>query len=82
ALTLLRRGSTAATIIVDAFNVFDSWHEQPDAALYLIDPTGSLTVDPDARTVAVPLIVNPDFGRPLVRRHTGRRFRLGLSLNW
>lgn len=82
ALTLFRRGSTAATLIVDAFNVLDTWHERPDAALYLIDPAGSLTVDPDMRTVAVPLIVNPDFGEPLVRRHTGRRMRLGLSLNW
>jgi hypothetical protein len=82
ALTLFRRGSRSASVIIDAFNVFDTWHEQPDAALYLIDAAGSLEVDPVARTVAVPLIVNPDFGKPLVRRHTGRQLRLGLSLNW
>lgn len=82
ALTLFRSGSTAATIVVDAFNVLDTWHEQPDPALYLIDPAGTLTFDSEARTVTVPLLVNPDFGEPLVRRHSGRRLRLGLSLNW
>lgn len=82
ALTLFRRGGRQATIIVDAFNVLDTWHEQPDAALYLIDPAGSLAFDSEARTVDVPLLVNPDFGEPLVRRHAGRRLRLGLSVNW
>ncbi|HSK18851.1 MAG TPA: TonB-dependent receptor [Longimicrobiales bacterium] len=82
ALTVLRWGGAAAAITLDAFNVFDSWHEQPDAALYLIDPAGTLTSDPVARTVDVPLLVNSEFGKPLARRHSGRRLRLGLSLNW
>jgi hypothetical protein len=82
ALTLLRFGGASTSLVIDAFNVLESEHETPDAALYLIDPAGSLIVDAAARTVTVPLLVNPDFGTSLVRRHSGRRIRLGLSLDW
>jgi hypothetical protein len=79
---LLRIGNTAASIIVDAFDLLESESAQPDAALFLIDPSGTLTADPVARTVNVPLLLNPDFGSELVRPHAGRKIRLGFSLNW
>jgi hypothetical protein len=79
---LVRIGRGAASLFVDALDLLEAERGMPDAALYLVDPAGSLGTDADARTVTVPLLVNPDFGQPLAAPTTGRRFRLGLSLNW
>jgi hypothetical protein len=79
---LFRFGGASTSIAVDAFNVLETEYAVPDAALYLVDPAAPLVVDVPARTVTVPLLVNPNFGAPLVRPHTGRRIRLGILLNW
>ena len=82
AVPVFRVGGASAAFKVDAFDLTESAQEYPDAALYLIDPAGELVSDPVARTVTLPLVANPDFGKPLTRRTTGRTLRLGLSFNW
>jgi hypothetical protein len=77
-----RVGRGAASFFVDALDLLEAERGAPDAALYLVDAAGSLTVDAAARRVDVPLRVNTDFGQELAAPVTGRRFRLGLSLNW
>src|SRR5690606_32226605 len=79
---VFRVGGASAALTLDAFDLTESAHEYPDAALYLIDPAGELVSDPVARTVTLPLVANPDFGKPLTRRTPGRTLRLGLSFNW
>ena len=73
---------TAASLVLDVFDLLESERTQPDAALYLVNPAGALTRDAAARTINVPLVLNSNFGEELVRPHGGRKLRLGLSLNW
>jgi hypothetical protein len=47
--------------------------------VYLVDPTRALTTDAQGRVV-VPLVANPDFGKPLLRRGSGRTLRVSLQL--
>lgn len=77
---VLRFGGAAGGVFAQVFNVLDSRHEQPDAALYLVDPGAPLGVS--GARVTVPLVANPNFGEPLGRRTAGRLLRLGVSLNW
>jgi hypothetical protein len=70
------------TLVIDALNLIDSDIADRDRALYLIDPNGSLTVDPTSGDVAVPLVANPNFGEPVVRRTTGRKVRIGVRVNY
>lgn len=79
---LLRLAGGTAAVAVYAFDVLESERGAPDAALYLVDPAGSVVADPVARTVTLPLIANPEFGESLARRTTGRTLRVGLSFNW
>ncbi|MEX0907881.1 MAG: hypothetical protein WD054_06085, partial [Gemmatimonadota bacterium] len=79
---LLELAGGTAAVAVYAFDVLESERGAPDAALYLVDPAGSVVADPVARTVTLPLIVNPEFGESLARRTTGRTLRVGLSFNW
>jgi hypothetical protein len=81
-VALLRLGGAVTELMVEAFDIFESEAVVPDAALYLIEPAGSITTGPDGRTVTLPLVVNPSFGEPLARRHPGRRIRIGFSLTW
>ena len=81
-LALGRIGGTAITLMAEAFDLLDSTPGTPDAALYLIDPDADLGTDLEARTVTVPLLVNDAFGSETDRRRTGRKLRLGISLNW
>ncbi len=69
-------------LVVDGLNLLDSDIDQLDRALFLVDPNGTTTRDPVTGTVAVPLIVNPDFGKPVVRYSTGRAVRLGARVNY
>ncbi len=69
-------------LVLDALNVIDSDVADRDRALYLIDPNGALAVDPGTGDVAVPLVTNPNFGEPTVRRSTGRKVRIGVRVNY
>ena len=82
AFPVLRVGRGTAALALDALDVLESEMSIPDAALYLVDPAASLTRDAAARTVAVPLVVNPNFGEDVPRSRAGRRFRLGFSVVW
>ncbi|HEX6135405.1 MAG TPA: carboxypeptidase-like regulatory domain-containing protein [Longimicrobiales bacterium] len=79
---LIRTGGFTAALILDAFDLLDAERDIPDAALYLVDPNGTLAIDTVARTVDLPLLVNPNFGKPLARPEPGRRLRVALSLKW
>jgi hypothetical protein len=79
---VLRLGAAGAALVVEVFDVLDRGSPVPDAALYLVDPAAALERDLAARTIAVPLLVNPDFGNDAPWPRTGRRVRLGFSLNW
>jgi hypothetical protein len=81
-MELLRGSARSATVLLELFDLLESRYRAPDAALYLVDPTGTLTTDAAARTVNVPLVANPDFGEPLPQRYSGRMLRLGIALNW
>jgi Carboxypeptidase regulatory-like domain len=69
-------------LVVDGMNLLDTEFADVDRALYLVDPTGSLSQDPATGVVTVPLVVNPDFGKPVHRYGSGRYLRIGLRLNY
>jgi hypothetical protein len=68
------------SLVVDALNVLDADPADVDRALYLLDPVAPLVVDPASGAVAVPLLVNPQFGEPVRRWAEGRRVRVGLRV--
>lgn len=69
-------------IVLDALNLLDAEYVEVDRALFLVDPAGTVTEDPAAGTVTVPLVANPGFGRPIRRYGSGRTLRLGLRVNY
>ena len=69
------------SLVVDAFNVVTTATGIIDRALVLVDPAGTLTPAGPGR-VNVPLIVNPNFGRLLVRRADPRMLRVGLRMEY
>jgi hypothetical protein len=69
-------------VTVDVLNVLDAEYADVDRALYLVDPAGSLTTDPVTGVVAVPLVVNPSFGKVIRRLGSGRALRLGIRVNY
>jgi hypothetical protein len=71
-----------ANVVIDVLNAIASEDIIPDRAVYLVDPARQLNVSPNGRNVTVPLIVNPNFGRPLVRFTPERVVRLGLRVSW
>lgn len=77
----VRVGDYAFEILVDALNVLDSDMAELDRALYLVDAGNPLSVDPTTGDVSVPLVVNPNFGRPAARRGLGRSLRVGVRIN-
>jgi hypothetical protein len=81
-LSLFRIGGATTELMLEAFDLLEADASVPDAALYLIDPAGSLVVSGDGRSVTLPLLANPSFGEPLALRQPGRRLRLGFSLKW
>lgn len=66
-------------LTVDAFNLASSAVGIIDRAAVLVDPDGSIGTDAAGRTV-LPLILNDDFGRLLVRRNDPRTLRIGLRV--
>ncbi|HEU5208843.1 MAG TPA: carboxypeptidase regulatory-like domain-containing protein [Longimicrobiales bacterium] len=80
ALRLFTVSGMSASVLVEAFDLLDAERRMPDSALYLVDPDAELDVSGDV--VSVPLVANPDFGKPRAWPLSGRTLRLGLSLNW
>ncbi len=75
-------GRAPIAVAIDALNILESDVGVRDHALYLVDPTGTLTTNAAAGTVTVPLVANPEFGNLLVHRTTGRELRIGLRVNY
>ncbi len=79
---LTQIGGNDVSIVIDGLNLTDPSDGVPDRALYLIDPNGTLQTDPVSGSVTVPLIANPNFGVPLIRRGFGRVIRIGARINY
>ncbi|HEX8243666.1 MAG TPA: hypothetical protein VF541_09225, partial [Longimicrobium sp.] len=76
---VLRSGAHGVRLSLDGLNLLGGETGPLDDAVYLVDSTRSLTTDPQGR-ILVPLIANPDFGKPLLRRGSGRTLRVSLQL--
>jgi len=76
-----RSSSFAAELVIDALNLVESDVAVRDRALYLVDPARTLATNATTGVVTVPLLVNPNFGQPLIRRTTGRTLRVGLRIS-
>ncbi len=81
-LRLFREGDYPIELVVDGLNLLDPDIAELDRAVYLVDASGSVTVDTVTRRTTVPLIVNPNFGRPAYRRSLGRSIRLGIRVGY
>ncbi len=81
-LSAVRLGTYPITVTIDGLNLLDSDVADLDRALYLVDGSGSLSVDAATGVVTVPLVANPDFGKPVVRRGLGRAVRIGIRVNY
>jgi len=81
-LRLPRMGQVTVSAVGEVIDLLETDFSLPDAALYRIDPAGSLVDNAGEGTVTVPLVVNPDFGQPMTGARAGRSVRLGLALTW
>jgi len=79
---LPRFAGIGAELVIDAFNVIESDVGLPDRALYRIDESRELTVDPATGRLVVPLVANPHFGELLQRWGNGRILQIGLRLGY
>ena len=77
-----RLGGAPLELVIDALNVIEPDVADIDGALYLVDPNGSLSFDQTAGTVTIPLVVNPNFAAPVIRRTPGRALRVGVRINY
>jgi len=82
ALRLPRMGGLGLAATAEVIDLLETDFSFPDAALYRIDPAGSLVHNTAERTVSIPLVANPDFGQPMTSARAGRSLRLGLALTW
>lgn len=73
------RGGVFLTI--EGVNLFESEYGSTDTALLLVAPSGSIE-ELSGGDVAVPYIVNPEFGRVATNRNQGRHLRLGIKVTW
>ena len=83
-LTIGVLGSAAnrtAEIVIDGINLISSGAEQIDHALYLVNPAGALSSSPTG-VVTVPLMINPDFGKPIYRSAAERTLRAGVRVRF
>ena len=70
----MRNGIRAFVRVVDAFNLVSSDAGIVDRAVYLVDPTQPLATGPGG-AVVVPLLANPDFGKPISQNVAGPQFQ-------
>jgi hypothetical protein len=64
-------------LVVDGFNLLESYEGPRDTALLLVDGSRQVTMDPITGDLHVPITVNPRFGRRLISTGPGRMFRVG-----
>jgi hypothetical protein len=76
----LRNG--AAELFVDGFGLAHSGTDLYDHALYLVDAATPLTTNQVTGLTTVPLVANPNFGQPLVRRISSALWRAGLRVSF
>jgi hypothetical protein len=81
AVGLLSSRGRSVEIVIDALNLVSSGRAEIDRSLFLIDPTGTLTTDANG-TVNVPLLVNHNFGEPLLRAAAERALRVGARVRF
>ena len=65
-------------IVFEALDLVEPNNGLVDRALYRVDPAG--TVSTAGGMTTVPLMVNPDFGKPLRRTGFGRMLRVGVRI--
>jgi hypothetical protein len=75
-LSRLRAGTE---LTLDVLGLAATGLDVTDHALYLVDPATALTTSA-AGVTTIPLIANPNFGKPLVKRDPGVAFRAGLRV--
>ena len=78
--TIARFGGRSASLTLDAFNLLESQDGVVDEALFLVDPSGTITTSPDGTTVTIPTVVNPNFGDVVYPSTRGRMLRIGVRI--
>ena len=81
-LHLFTVGGAPADLVVDGINLVATNRGVVDRALYLVDPTQSLTTNAATGVVTVPLVANPNFGKLLAKRVPAVMVRAGLRVNF
>jgi hypothetical protein len=71
-----------AELVVDGVNLVTTDDGIVDRALYLVDPTRALSTNAATGVVTVPLIINPNFGKLLVKRSPQATVRAGLRFSF
>ena len=77
-----RLGGGRSEIYVDGIGLARTGGDIIDRALYLVDGTRSLSVNPATNITTVPLVANPNFGRALVRRTPSAAWRVGVRVSF
>jgi len=70
------------SLVVDGLNLVSSNSGIVDKALYLVDPTRTLSINAATGAVTVPLVANPNFGKVLVRDTPGATVQAGLRFEF
>ncbi len=79
ALGLVELQRRPVEIVLDGLNLLDTDTGVRDGALFLIDRETDLVTNPDG-SISLPLVANPNFGEALIRRSSGRVFRVGIRV--
>ena len=79
---LVRIGGYPLELVVDGLNLVQSNVGIVDQALYLVDRTRTLSVNPATGVVTVPLVANPNFGKLLVRQTGAQVLRAGIRVSY
>lgn len=78
---LLRTEGRSLQLFVEGLNLLQSEIGIPDAAVYRVDPEGTITENGSGQLV-LPLQANPEFGQVRYRAALPRLLRIGARLNW
>lgn len=78
----LGNGPGRLLLTVEAFNLIASTTGVVDRAALLVDPQGTLTMNPTTGAVQIPFAANPGFGTLLRRGGEPRIIRLGLRMEY
>jgi hypothetical protein len=80
ALGLGFAGGRRAQLVLEGTGLIGAGGSPVDAALYRI-AAGAPLVEADG-VIRLPLVANPNFGEPILRRSTGRALRIGVQLQF